>query len=466
MIYVANGCRGKTRKVHRVKGLMAGKKILVLGLARSGAAAVRLLREAGAEVVAADENPAVSAPDVTGGLPVEIGPFDPCLLDGCDEVIVSPGVPVDHPFLTEAAQRGVPVVSELELGWRFVRGRVIAVTGTNGKSTTVSMIGEILRESGSPVIVAGNVGLPLSGVARDLGPEGFYVLEVSSFQLETVKDFHPAVAGLLNLTPDHLDRYASVEDYYRAKSRIVENCGREDTLFYNAEDHRCAAIAETFTGASVPFSSRRPVDGGVYLDGDRIVRPRDGELERVMLRSELGTVGLHNVENALAAVAALSSFAIPAEACRSALAGFRGLPHRMEEVAVVGGVFFFNDSKATNVEATVMSLAGLDGKVVLIAGGHDKGGDFTKLLPVLGNVRAVVVIGEAAPLIEGALAAHVRVERARSMEEAVETAYALARPGQLVVLSPACASFDMFDNFERRGEIFGECVRRLKERTG
>ncbi len=465
MIYVANGCKSGTRKIHRVKGSMAGKKMLVLGLARSGAAASRLLREAGAAVVAADENPDISIPDVMNEFPVKLGPFDPCLLDGCDEVIVSPGVGVDHPFLIEAARRGVPVVSELELGWRFVRGRVIAVTGTNGKSTTVSMIGEILRESGAPVIVAGNVGLPISDVARDLGPEGFYVLEVSSFQLETVTHFHPAVAGLLNLTPDHLDRYASVEDYYRTKKRIVENCGREDALFYNAEDQRCAEIAETFTGARVPFSSRRPVDGGVYLDGDRIVRLRDGEVELVMLLSELGTVGLHNVENALAAIAALSPFTVPAGACRSALAEFRGLPHRMEEVATVDGVSFFNDSKATNVEATVMSLAGLDRKVVLIAGGHDKGGDFSKLLPVLGNVSAAVVIGEAAPLIEGTLAAHVRVERARSMEEAVEKAYGMARSGQLVVLSPACASFDMFDNFEHRGEIFAECVRRLKERA-
>lgn len=466
MIYDANGCMDRTRKVQRVKGSMAGTRMLVLGLARSGAAAARLLRAAGAAVIAADENPDLSIPVVMSELPVKLGPFDPCLLDGCDEVIVSPGVPVDHPFLTETARRGIPVVSELELGWRFVRGRVIAVTGTNGKSTTVSMIGEILHEFGSPVIVAGNVGLPLSDVARDLGPEGFYVLEVSSFQLETVTHFHPAVAGLLNLTPDHLDRYGSVEDYYRAKKRIIENCGREDTLFYNAEDHRCAEIAETFTGVRVPFSSRRQVDGGVYLDGDRIVRLRDGKPERVMLRSELGTVGLHNVENALAAVAALSPLAVPAEICRSALARFRGLPHRMEEVAMVDGVSFFNDSKATNVEATVMSLAGLDRKVVLIAGGHDKGGDFAKLLPVLGNVLAVVVIGEAAPLIEGALAGHVRVERARSMDEAVETAHGIARPGQLVVLSPACASFDMFDNFEHRGEAFGECVRRLKERAG
>lgn len=448
-----------------MQGSLEGKQVLVLGLARSGAAAARLLGAEGAAVVAADEDPGISVPLGVAGLTVKRGPFDPRLLDGCDEVIVSPGVPADHPFLLEAVRRGVPVVSELELGWRYVQGHVIAVTGTNGKSTTVSMIGEILHEFGVPVIVAGNVGLPLCAVARDLGPEGFYVLEVSSFQLETVKDFRPSVAGILNLTPDHLDRYRSVVDYYRAKARIIENCGREDTMFYNAEDRRCAEIADRFGGARVPFSSRRSVEGGVYLDEDRIVRLRDGEREQVMMRAELGTIGLHNVENAMAAIAALSPLAIPGETCRAALRRFRGLAHRMEEVARVGGVSFFNDSKATNVEATVMSLAGLDQEVVLIAGGHDKGGDFNQLHTVLGNVRAVVVIGEATPLIESALAPHVHVERAASMEEAVEAAYGIARPGQLVVLSPACASFDMFDDFEHRGEVFRECVHRLGERV-
>lgn len=442
---------------------MAGKTVLVLGIARSGTAASLLLRDAGAAVVVADEDVDRSVPGELAGFTVKLGPFDTRLLEGCDEVVLSPGIPTDHRFLTEAARRSVPVVSELELGWRFVRGAVIAVTGTNGKSTTVSMIGAILREAGRSVIVAGNVGLPLCAVARDLGPAGFYVLEASSFQLETISRFHPAVAGLLNLTPDHLDRYASVEDYYRAKERIVENCGPDDTLFYNAEDHRCAAFAETFAGRRVPFSSRRSAAGGVYLDGDRIVRMRGNEREAVMLRGELGTVGLHNIENAMAAVAACSTLEIEAAICRRALAAFRGLPHRMEEVARIDGVSFFNDSKATNVEATVKSLTGLEAKAVLIAGGHDKGGDFTKLLPVLAHVVAVVVIGEAAPLIERAIASHVPVERARTMEEAVEASFATARPGQLVVLSPACASFDMFDNFEHRGEVFGACVRRLKE---
>ena len=448
-----------------MEGSLKGSKVLVLGLARSGAAAVRLLRAEGAAVVAADENGAVVPPDGMSDLAVELGPFDQRMLEGCREVIVSPGVRIDHPFLTETFRRGIPVTSELELGWRYVRGSVIAVTGTNGKSTTVSMIGEILRQFGVPVIVAGNVGLPLCDVARDLDEGGVYVLEVSSFQLETITRFRAGVSGLLNLTPDHLDRYESVEEYYRAKERIVENCRSEDTLFYNAADVRCTAIAERFAGRCVPFSSHGPVDGGVYLDGDRIVRSRGGKLEGVMMRGELGTVGLHNVENALAAVSAVTKIDVPAEVCRRALARFRGLPHRMEEVARVVGVSFFNDSKATNVEATAMSLAGLEGEVILIAGGRDKGGNFTKLLPVLSNVVSVVAIGEAAPLIEKALAGHVRVERAGTMEEAVEAAYGAARPGTLVVLSPACASFDMFDNFEHRGEVFTECVRRLGERV-
>jgi UDP-N-acetylmuramoylalanine--D-glutamate ligase len=444
---------------------MEGKNVLVLGLARSGSAAARLLREEGASVIGADENPSVGIPGDLVDLPVRLGAFDEDLLRRCDEIVVSPGVPAEHPFLLAAVRRGVPVTSELEIGWRCAEAAVIAVTGTNGKSTTVSMIGEMLGAAGISSIVAGNVGVPFCSVARDLGPEGIYVLEVSSFQLETTTHFRPSVAGLLNLTPDHLDRYATVDAYYRAKERIVENCGPGDTFFYNAEDRRCVGVAGGFGGTCVPFSSRREVDGGVYLDSGRIVRVRDGETEYVMERAELNVVGLHNVENALAAIAALSPLEVTAESCHSALSRFSGLPHRMEEVARVSDVTFYNDSKATNVEATVMSLAGLDREVILIAGGHDKGGDFKKLLPVLTGVRAVVLIGEAAPLIERAIGPCVHVERASSMEEAVRTAFRISRAGQLVILSPACASFDMFDNFEHRGEVFRECVRRLGERV-
>jgi len=439
-----------------------GKTVLVLGLARSGISAIRLLRGAGARVAGADENARAAVPEDLAGVPVRLGGFDDGLLVGVDEVVVSPGIAIDHPFLLEAVRRGVPLASELELGCRFAEARLVAVTGTNGKSTTVTMIGAILEAAGKRAIVCGNVGVPLCSVVRELGPGDFFVLEISSFQLETASEFHPEVAGILNLTPDHLDRYRDVEDYYRFKERIVENCGAGDCFFYNALDRRCAAVAERFPGGVVPFSSAGPVADGVFLEGESIARISRGVRETVLARSDLGVVGLHNVENALAAVASLAPYDVPAAACRRALSSFRGLPHRMELVAVVNGVSYFNDSKGTNVEATIMSLRGLDRPAVLIAGGHDKGGDFAKLAAALGRVKAIVAIGEAAPLIEEACSSAVPVARAQTMKDAVETASRAAQPGDLVLLSPACASFDMFRNFEHRGEVFRECVKELQ----
>jgi UDP-N-acetylmuramoylalanine--D-glutamate ligase len=298
---------------------------------------------------------------------------------------------------------------------------------------------------------------------RNLGPDGIFVLEVSSFQLETVSRFHPDVGGILNLTPDHLDRYESMEDYAGAKARILENLEEGDSFFYNAQDERCARLASSFGGRNIPFSSGGRVERGVYLDGNDMVRWSPGGGEIFMDRRELRVVGLHNVENALAAVAAVEPYEIPVEACRKALIRFEGLAHRMEPVETIDGVEYFNDSKATNVEATVMSLRGLDRKVVLIAGGKDKGSDFTKLLEVADRVRAVVTIGEAAPLIEEAVGSVVPVARAKTMQEAVEIASRTAGEGEIVLLSPACASFDMFNDFEDRGEVFKSCVKNLRK---
>ncbi len=441
-----------------------GRRVLVLGIARSGVAASRLLVDEGAVVSVADENEKVVFPTDLGVEGVALGPFRLSLLKRCDEIVLSPGIPIDHAFIEAAAAEGVPVISELELGYRHSDAMIIAVTGTNGKSTTSTMIGEILKAAGFETLVAGNVGLPFCSVARELGAGGIFVLEVSSFQCEAIMDFHPSVAGLLNLTPDHLDRYEDVNDYYRAKERIIENCDADDVFFYNADDTLCTAVAGRFPGRKVPFSSSSAVLGGVYLDGTRIVRDDNGNCEVLMDVDSLGVYGLHNVENALAAVASLHTLAVPAESCRAALASFEGLPHRMERVAEVGGVTYFNDSKATNVEATVMTLRGLDTPSILIAGGHDKGGDFSKLPPAMKHVRTVVLVGEASELIEKAIGDTVPVIRAASMEEAVKAAAGIAGAGQVVVLSPACASFDMFNDFEHRGEVFRKCVMDLEGR--
>lgn len=452
----------KSKQSHGEGGSYGGKNVLVLGLARSGTAAVRLLLDAGSVVKGADENEGLVLSQDLEGVAVHLGSFDDALLEGIEEVVVSPGIPADHGFMRSAVRRGIPVVSELELGFRFARARVIAVTGTNGKSTTVTMIGEILKAQGMRAIVAGNVGVPFCSVARDLGTDGVYVLETSSFQLEAIRDFHPVSAGILNLTPDHLDRYRVVDDYFRAKERIIENCGSHDTFFYNARDERCAAIASRFGGRLVPFSSNGPVEGGVYVQNDEIVRAAGTESEKLLRKDDLGVVGLHNVENALAAVAALAAFDISVRSVQEALSSFTGLPHRMEAVASIDGVTYYNDSKATNVEATVMSLSDLGAATILIAGGYDKGADFTKLLAVVDSIKAIVTIGEAASLIENAVRPRIPVIRAASMQDAVEIARTLAEQGELVVLSPACASFDMFRDFEHRGDVFRDCVKTLE----
>jgi len=436
-----------------------GKTVLVLGLGRSGVAAARLLAESGARPVCADERRAGPVEGLPDGVEPRLGPFEPALLTGVDEVVVSPGVGADHAVFAATRKRGVPVIGELELAFRFAEAPVIAVTGTNGKSTTVSMIGAILAEDGRETVVAGNVGVPFSSVVRSIGSDGFLVIEVSSFQLETIDRFHPRSAGVLNMTPDHLDRYPRLEEYYEAKERIIEPLGPGDVFFYNADDERCAALAARTGAATVPFSVNRPVPEGVFLDRRHLIRVLPGGTEEIFIeRDELAVVGLHNVENALAAVAALSGTGVAADSCRRALSRFTGLPHRMERVAEIGGVTFYNDSKATNVEAAVRSLEGLDSPVVLIAGGRDKGGDFTKLLGLSGVVRRIVTIGEAAGPIEKAVGSVIPCTMAGTMCEAVREAGGAASPGWLVVLSPACASFDMFDDFEHRGREFRRCV--------
>lgn len=450
---------------YEMPGLYRKKGVLVLGLARSGLAAARLLLEDGACVTGFDENGSLGVGPELDGARVVLGKATDTLLEGIDEVVLSPGFTTDHELVRRALGLSIPVISELELAYRYSSAEIIAVTGTNGKSTTVNMIGEILKKADRDTVVAGNVGLPFCSVVESLGPGGIFVIEVSSFQLETISEFHPGVGGILNLTPDHLDRYDSLEEYIGAKARILGNLGHSDTFFYNALDERCVELASSFEGRRVPFSSGGEVEGGVYLDGDDMVRGRKGGAQVFMTRNELRVVGLHNVENALAAVAAVEPFDIPGEVCRAALSRFEGLAHRMELAGTIDGIDFYNDSKATNVEAAVMSLKGLDRKVVLIAGGKDKGSDFSKLLEVAGGVRAIVTLGEAAPLIEEAVGSAVPIARAGTMLEAVEIASRTAVEGEIVLLSPACASFDMFTDFEHRGEVFKSCVKNLRKRA-
>jgi len=445
----------------------SGKRVLVLGLARSGLSAMRLLTDVGADVLGMDENVSIEVPEGLSGADVVLGEFDTALLKDCDEIVISPGVPLSHDFVQEALAKGIPVISEIELGYRFCEAKIVALTGTNGKSTTVNMINAVLREAGFESMAAGNVGLPFTSVVSRLDGRGVFVLEISSFQLETIIRFRADVAGILNLTPDHLDRYDSLDSYYRAKLRIIENSGTDDFFFFFSASSILSDAATGFAGTSVSFSTSGKVENGAYLDGETLVIAKGEKVTPVMEVGELKVVGLHNVENALAAIAAAGAVGASPEACRSALSKFEGLPHRMEMVATINGVSYYNDSKATNLEATLMSLKGIDSSVVLIAGGRDKGGDFGKLRKEADRLKAVITIGEAAPLIEEALEKVVPTARSETMQEAVEMASRIADPGQIVLLSPACASFDMFENFEHRGDVFKECVLNLKrERDG
>ncbi|HWH43500.1 MAG TPA: UDP-N-acetylmuramoyl-L-alanine--D-glutamate ligase [Thermoleophilaceae bacterium] len=417
---------------------------LVVGLARSGRAAAVALAAHG-EVIACD----TGHPEAPFGVEAHLGTDGVALLDRAGVVVKSPGVPAEAPVIAAARERGTPVLGELELGWRLVPGEFVAVTGTNGKTTTTELLGAIHRAAGVPVEVAGNVGKPLSALAGETGPDTVVVCECSSFQLEDAVEFAPECAVLLNLEEDHLDRHGSFEAYRDAKLRIFARQAEGD-------------VAVAPVGLE-PAGGRADV---VVFGGDcGELAHRDAELvwrgEPFMGAGEVRLRGAHNLENAMAAAAAALARGIPPEAVREALASFAGVPHRLEEVAETGGVLWVNDSKATNVASAAVGIAAFEGGVHAILGGSLKGGGFGALRdPVASRCRAVYLIGEAAARIESDLAGSgVAVERCGDLETAVERAGAAARPGEVVLLSPACASFDQFDDYEHRGEVFRALVR-------
>lgn len=376
-------------------------------------------------------------------------------------MVVSPGVPLEHRIIKAALARGIPVIGELELASHFTHARIVGVTGTNGKSTTVSVLGDILKAAGIDAVVAGNIGTPVCDVLREGDPHTL-VLEISSFQLDTTDQFRVDVAVLLNVTPDHLDRYHhSFDEYAASKARILRHATPAMHYVYNREDLVAAGLATETSARPMAFSSARRLDTGVYFDDGAVMRSWNGTRDLVIRRSEFTPVGVHNLENALASVAAATALDVPLDPMREALRAYHPLPHRMELVRVVKGVAYVNDSKATNVDATVKSLISVEGPSIVILGGRDKDGDFSALLPHLRDVRRAVLIGEARPVIRRALAGHVEMTEAKDMADAVRVAHDDARPGDTVLLAPACASFDMFKNYQERGEVFRACVNRL-----
>ena len=444
---------------------LAGRRVTVVGLAKSGVAAARLLAAAQAEVRATDLKPVASLGRDVAALAAEgVHLVDgAAAFTGTELVVISPGVPVDGSQLTPARSRGIPVIGELELGWRAMETETVAITGTNGKTTTTALTGALLGARSRRVLVGGNIGTPLAAHALTFPPEGLVVAEVSSFQLETIETFRPRVAAVLNITPDHLDRHRTFEAYVDAKARIFLNQTAGDCAVLNADDEPTRALAGRTVAAVIWFSRLRPVDEGVFVRNGWVVARLGGRIEEVCPVSEIRLRGQHNVENVLAATACALRMGEDVATIRSAIGSFKAVAHRIEFVRDVDGVHVYNDSKGTNVASTIKALESFPERVVLIAGGKGKGQDFGPLAAAArGRVAHAVVIGEDGDKIAAAFErAGIAVSGADSMPAAIDAALAAARQGDVVLLSPACASFDMFDNFEHRGDVFKRLVESL-----
>jgi UDP-N-acetylmuramoylalanine--D-glutamate ligase len=447
---------------------LAGKQVLAVGLARTGIATALFCAERGARVTATESRPESDLPETAAklraaGVTLELGGHRAETFVKQDLIVASPGVPPTLPPLAAARAIGVPVWSEIELAWRFLRGRLICITGSNGKTTTTSLIGHILETAGLPVQVAGNIGTPLISRVDLSSDSGFTVVEASSFQLELIAGFRPDIAVLLNVTPDHLDRHGSIEAYAKAKARMFENQTPEDAAVLNADD----AVAPQYVPGAPRvfwFSRLKRVASGCYLRDDEIVFRCDG-VESVLLdRGSIGLRGNHNIENVLAAASAARLAGVEPAAIAEGVRTFAGVEHRIEYVATISGVEYFNDSKATNVDATLKALDAFPGNLLVILGGKDKGSDYRILRQALrGRTRVALLIGSAAEKIEAELAGVVPIERAETLARAVEKASKCAQPGDTVLLAPACASLDQFENYEHRGRVFKQLVRDLEK---
>jgi UDP-N-acetylmuramoylalanine--D-glutamate ligase len=442
---------------------LSGKKVLIFGAARSGVASARFLVERGATVALTDQKPIEKwTPEALALKESGVGllPGEPpsWLLDQLDLVVVSPGVPATIIPIRYAERAGAEVIGEVELAYRYLKGRVIAITGSNGKTTTTSLIGELLRDAGLPVQVGGNIGKALVSMIETSRDDGWTVAELSSFQLETIKTFCPAVAVVLNVTPNHMDRYETFNDYAAAKHRIFMNQTAADTAVLNADDPTVSSWANGLRARVIQFSVRKEVEDGVFLRGRELIHRG-----QVFLNvDEMKLRGMHNVENVAAAFAAGIAAGASLESMNGTAKRFDPVEHRLEFVTEIDGVKFYNDSKATSVDATLKALEAFaheQGKIVLILGGKGKKAPYAPLEPLVRTkVRKLVLIGEDAETIANELGTSAPLERASDMKDAVARSYAAAEKGDVVLLAPACASFDMFESFEHRGKVFKEEV--------
>jgi len=449
---------------------LKNKRVLVVGLARTGVTTALFCAARGARVTATESRAeAEIGEDVARlralGVALELGGHQEKTFLEQDFIIPSPGVPANAPLLQAARTEGIAIWSEIELAYRFRQGKLIGITGSNGKTTTTSLVEHILGTASFPTIVAGNIGTPLISCVERMTHETITVVELSSFQLELIQNFRTDVSVFLNLTPDHLDRHGSMDAYVAAKSRIFANQTEEDFAILNADDAATTPLAPA-KPRLYWFSRKQRAAQGAFVRGSEIVFRDDGKEEVVLKREEVPLPGTHNLENVLAAVAATRLAGASSKAVREGVLSFVGVEHRLEFVAEVHGVRYYNDSKATNVDATLKALDAFPGRILVILGGKDKGSDYTLLQNAL-REKAILalLIGAAAGKIEGQIAGSVAIERAGTLDRAVEIASQAARAGDVVLLAPACASFDQFQNYEHRGGVFKALVRELEQRA-
>jgi UDP-N-acetylmuramoylalanine--D-glutamate ligase len=463
---------------------LTDKRVLVVGLGRSGVASAVFLRGKGARVTVTDTKPEaelkqyitqLTDPRIT----VEAGGHGERTFKDQDLIVVSPGVPTDSPPLAQARAAGVPIIGEIELAAQFLPGPIAAITGANGKTTTTTLAGEIIARDGRPTLVGGNIGTAAISFVGKATAQTWIVLEVSSFQLETIKTFRPRVAAILNITPDHLDRHGTFEAYRDAKARVFENQREDDFTVLNADDATCKQLGSRVHSELYWFSRRSRVTRGAFVQDGQIVWRDHDEQRKIMPVAEIPLKGAHNLENVLAAVAiavlagagtwklGLTPKGAPVvmeENIRAAVRDFKAVEHRLEYVATIHGVEYYNDSKATNVDATIKALESFPSGIHIILGGKDKGSDYTVLKPLLKQrARRVYTIGAAAEKIESQIAGAAEITRAGTLDNAIHQASEQAAKGEVVVLAPACASFDQFDNYEHRGRVFKELVHKLEK---
>ena len=449
---------------------LRNKRVLVVGLARTGIATALFCAARGAHVTATDTRAGKELGDPVAvlqkaGVALELGGHRQELILDADLIIPSPGVPADAPLLQFARSKGVTIWSEIELAYRFLKGRLIGITGSNGKTTTTSLIEHILRSAGFSTILAGNIGTPLISCVEKSSEKTVAVAELSSFQLELIEKLRPNISVFLNLTPDHLDRHHTLESYGAAKARIFQNQGESDSAVLNADDPGTTPYAPAKPQVFW-FSRKQRVAQGAFVKESEILFRREGTEEAILKLADIPLAGAHNVENVLAAVAATKLAGAESAAIAKGVRSFAGVEHRLEFVAEIGGVRFYNDSKATNVDATLKALDASPGRILIILGGKDKGSDYTVLqAPLRERAILALLIGVAADKIEKQIAGSVAIEQAGTLERAVETAAHAARAGDVVLLAPACASFDQFQNYEHRGRVFKELVHQLERQA-